>query len=99
MEEKTFRPKDRNMENTTYALGPLLAEIRDGHRGMRAIRASLRSSKREDRRAARGARKSLERELSSYTSPGDLNDLDAILARHTDEETEDIRRILAGRRA
>ena len=86
-------------KNTTDALGPLLAEIRDGFRGMRAIRASLRSSEREDRRAARSARKSLERELSSYTSPGDLNDLDAILARHSDEETADIRRILAGRRA
>ena len=56
------------MENTTYELGPLLAEIRDGFRGMRAIRASLRASKREDRRAARTARTSLERDLASYTS-------------------------------
>ena len=41
------------MQNTTYELDPLLAEIRDGFRGMRAIRASLRATKREDRRAAR----------------------------------------------
>jgi hypothetical protein len=86
------------MENTTYELGPLLAEIRDGFRGMRAIRASLRSEKHEGRRAARAARKSLERELASYTSPGDLNDLEAMLDRYSDEETADIRRILAARR-
>jgi hypothetical protein len=104
--EKPFRPKDRNMENTTHARGPLQAEMRDGLRGMRAIRASFgsskregrRTAKREGRRTARGARKSLERELASYTSPRDLNDLDAILARHSDEETAEIRRILAGRR-
>ena len=87
------------MQNTTYELGPLLAEIRDGFRGMRAIRASLRASQREDRRAARAARTSLERDLASYTSPGDLNDLDAILDRYSDEDTADIRRILAARRA
>jgi hypothetical protein len=90
------------MENTTYELGPLLAEIRDGFRGMRAIRASLRASKREDRRAARVARTSLERDLASYTTPADLDDLDdldAILDRHSEEETADIRRILAARRA
>jgi hypothetical protein len=37
--------------------------------------------------------------LASYTTPGDLNDLDAILDRHSEEETADIRRILAVRRA
>jgi hypothetical protein len=72
------------MENTTYELGPLLAEIRDGFRGMRAPRA---------------ARNSLERDLASYTSPGDLNELDTILDRYTDQETADIRRIIAARRA
>jgi hypothetical protein len=87
------------MENTTYELGPLLAEIRDGFRGMRAIRASLRAARREDRRAARAARTPLEHDLASYTSPGDLNDLDAILDRYSDEETTDIRRILTARRA
>jgi hypothetical protein len=87
------------MENTTYELGPLLAEIRDGFRGMRTIRASLTASRREDRRAARGARHSLERDLASYTSPGDLNELDAILDRYSDEETADIRRVIGARRA
>jgi hypothetical protein len=86
------------MENTTYELGPLLAEIRDGFRGMRAIHASLTAARREDRRAARAARNSLERDLASYTSPGDLNELDAILDRYSDEETADIRRIIAPRR-
>jgi hypothetical protein len=87
------------MENTTYELGPLLAEIRDGFRGMGAIRASLAAARREDRRAARAARRSLERDLASYTSPGDLNELDAILDRYSDEETADIRRVIAARRA
>jgi hypothetical protein len=34
-----------------------------------------------------------------YTLPGDLNDLDAILDRYSDEETAEVRRILAARRA
>ncbi len=92
-------PKERHMENTPYEPRPLLAEIRDGFRGMRAIRTSRRTAERERRRAERSARKSLERDLESYTSPADLNDLDAILARHSEEETADIRRILAGHRA
>jgi hypothetical protein len=91
--------KDRQMDNTPYELGPLLADIRDGSRGMRAIRVSRKAARREDRRAARAARKPLERDLASYTLPGDLNDLDAILARYSDQETADIRRILAARRA
>jgi hypothetical protein len=62
-------------------------------------RASFRAARRQDRRAARAARASLERDLASYTSPGDLNDLDAILDRYSDEETAEIRRILAARRA
>jgi hypothetical protein len=76
-------PKDRHMQSTAYSLRPRWA----------AIREELRVN-----RAARDARKSLERDLASYTSPGDLNDLDAMLARHSEEETADIRRILAARR-
>jgi hypothetical protein len=72
------------METTTYSRGPLWTAIRD----------ELRET-----RAARAARKSLARELASYTSPADLNDLDAILDRHSETETADIRRILAGRRS
>ena len=86
------------MDNETHALSPLLAEVRDGYRGMRAIRTSLKSSKREALRAARAERKALKRDLASYTSPSDLNDLEAILARYSDEETADIRRMIAGRR-
>ena len=48
-------------------------------------------------RAARAARKALERDLATYTSEADLNDLGAILDRHSAEETADIRRILAAR--
>lgn len=61
--------------------------------GLTAIRDELREA-----REARAARKALERDLASYTKQADLNDLDAILDRHSDAETADIRRILAGRR-
>jgi hypothetical protein len=87
------------MEKTTYELRPLLTEIRDGFRGMREVRSSRMAGQRQAAREARQARRSLERELASYTSPADLNDLDAILARHSEEETADIRRILASHRA
>jgi hypothetical protein len=72
------------METTTQSLGRRWTAIREEVRGTRAARAE---------------RKSLERELASYTSPSDLNDLDAILDRHSEEETADIRRFLASRRA
>jgi hypothetical protein len=72
-----------NMETKTRTLG----------RRWMAIRDELR-----DTRDARAARKSLAGELATYTSTSDLNDLDAILDRYSDEETADIRRILASRR-
>ena len=50
-----------------------------------------------DARAARAARKALEHDLAGYTTEADLNDLGAILDRHTPEETADIRRIIATR--
>jgi len=46
-------------------------------------------------RDAHAARSALERELSSYNSPSDLDDLHAILERYNDRETAQIRRILA----
>ena len=49
-------------------------------------------------RQARAARRVLQRELSSYTTESELNDLEAILDRHSDEDTADIRRFLASRR-
>ena len=58
--------------------------------------ASVRDELR-DARAARAARKALEHDLAGYTSQADLNDLGAILDRHTPEETADIRRSLATR--
>jgi hypothetical protein len=60
--------------------------------------ASVRDKLREAR-AARAARKALEHDLSGYTSQADLNDLGAILDRHSAEETADIRRILTTRLA
>jgi hypothetical protein len=52
-----------------------------------------------DARAARAARKALEHDLAGYRSQADLNDLGAILDRHSAEETADIRRILSTRLA
>ena len=59
---------------------------------------SVRDELREAR-AARDARKALEHDLAGYTSQADLNDLGAILDRHSAEETADIRRILTTRLA
>jgi hypothetical protein len=71
------------MQDTTYSLRPLWDELRAELRGYREVRA---------------ARKALEHELASYTSPSDLNDIDAILGRYSDDETETIRSILATHR-
>jgi hypothetical protein len=71
------------MPSITRAVSPRWAVIRDEFR---------------DARAARAARKSLEHDLASYTTEADLNDLDAILDRHSEAETAEIRRILATRR-
>jgi hypothetical protein len=46
-------------------------------------------------RDTRATRRALERELASYTSQSDLDDLHAILDRHSEAETAHIRRILA----
>jgi len=52
-----------------------------------------------DSRDAHAAKAALERDLASYTSQADLNDLHAILTRYSDRETADIRRILASHRS
>jgi hypothetical protein len=58
------------------------------------VRTQLRGS-----RDAHAARAALARELASYNSQADLDDLDAILDRYSDQETHDIRRILAAQRS
>ena len=55
-----------------------------------AIRSRIRET-----RDAYIARAALERELASYNSTSDLDDLHAILDRYSDRETAKIRRILA----
>ncbi len=59
-----------------------------------SVRDQLRES-----RDAHAAQAALERELASYNSQADLNDLHAILDRYSDTETRDIRRILAAQRS
>jgi hypothetical protein len=58
------------------------------------VRARLR-----ERRESRAARAALTRELASYDNPDDLNDLYAVLARYTDRETAEIRRILGAQQS
>jgi hypothetical protein len=59
-----------------------------------ALRGQLQHTRDE-----RAARRALEREIEGYTSESDLNDLHAILDRHSDRQTAEIRRILARRAA
>ena len=62
--------------------------------------ASLLTAVREhirETREAHAGRAALKRELASYSSASDLNDLHAILDRHSNHETAQIRRILASR--
>jgi hypothetical protein len=47
--------------------------------------------------ADRAEQRALESDLADYTSEKDLHDLGAILDRHSDSETGDIRRILGAR--
>lgn len=54
-----------------------------------ALRDELRS-----RRAQRATRKQLERQLSTYRTPAELDDLTAILARYDDEDAEPVREVL-----
>jgi hypothetical protein len=60
------------------------------------------ASFREDvaaRRRSRAARKSLEHDVASYTSPTDRLELDMLLERHDEAETADLRRAIARTRA
>ena len=72
------------METTTRPLTSLWSTVRSQLRGSREAHA---------------ARTALARELASYNSPEDLDDLHAILDRYSDEETAQIRRILATQRS
>ncbi len=68
------------METTTRPLASLWTTVRSQLRG---------------NREAHTAHAALARELASYNTPEDLNDLHAILNRYSDKETAEIRRILA----
>jgi hypothetical protein len=70
------------MSSAINLLSPPWIAIRSQLREIFADRAELRD---------------LERDLAGYTSEKDLTDLVAILDRHSDAETGDIRRILGAR--
>jgi hypothetical protein len=68
----------------SYALPALLATVRDELRNQRARRA---------------ARRRLEADLATYTSPADLDELDAVLDRYDETQVADIRTIVHRQRA
>ena len=70
------------MQTVTRPLASLWAGVRDHIRESREAHAS---------------RAALERELASYNSESDLNDLHAILDRYSEGDTVQIRRILAAK--
>lgn len=49
-------------------------------------------------RQARASHQALRRDLETYTTDSDLNDLSATLDRYDDADTRDLRRILAAQR-
>ncbi|GID91852.1 hypothetical protein ACFQFC_00460 [Amorphoplanes digitatis] len=57
---------------------------------LRGIRVNL-----ADRRTERVARRRLSAELAAFQTPAERAELDVILARHTREETREIREILS----
>ena len=67
-------------------------------RPITSLWTTVRTQVRESR-DAHATRVALQRDLASYTSQADLDDLHAILDRYTDTETRDIRRILAAQRS
>ena len=68
--------------------------MRTATRPLTSLWTTVRTQLRESR-DAHAARAALERELASYNSPSDLDDLHATLERYSDRETAQIRRILA----
>ena len=54
------------------------------------LRAALNAD-----REGRAKQRRLERELAAYTTPSDRLEIEEIIARHTEEETRQIRRILS----
>jgi hypothetical protein len=67
-------------------------------RPLSSLWTSVRSQLRDSRQAY-AAKASLARELGSYHSASDLEDLHAILDRYNDRQTASIRGILAHQRA
>jgi len=67
-------------------------------RSITSLWTTVRTQVRESR-DAHATRVALQRELATYNSQADLDDLHAILDRYTDTETKDIRRILAAQRS
>ena len=65
---------------------------------LRSLWTTVRTQLR-DSRDAHAAQAQLEREIASYNTAEDLNDLHAILDRYSDTETRGIRRILAAQRS
>jgi hypothetical protein len=77
----TYR-RDRLVENPSYSLRIL----------WNVMRTELSAA-----RQARADRRVLAREIADYASPRDLADLEAMLERHAEDETDSIRGLIAAR--
>jgi hypothetical protein len=64
------------------------------HRSSLSLLLNVARDDLHTRRASRASRKTLERELASYTTPAEQRELDAILDRADPEASAEIRRII-----
>lgn len=63
--------------------------LRPSSRLVTTVRDELR-----DRRQARAARRTLERELASYTTAAEINDLLGLLSRQDNADADELREVL-----
>jgi hypothetical protein len=90
------RPSRRNHSATA---GRVQVRLEHRARVRHAQRPAALRGQFQHARDAHTARRALERELATYNTQSDLDDLHAILDRHSDRETAEIRHILARRAA
>ena len=73
-------------ENVTTTTTTLQNESTSQHERKSALATAIDTYR--DRRAARATVKSVERELSTYTTPAELQDLDAMIERCADDNDQ-----------
>jgi hypothetical protein len=79
--------------NNTDEKGPTMERTQSQTPLWAVVRDELRA-----RGAERAARRTLERELSAYSTPAELNEIEAIFARYDGDEVAELREIVNRRR-